>query len=54
MGMLDFSEESIVRLIARGYEDAVFHDCDQSKCIFPDQAPPPEAVGRWAGERVSR
>jgi len=54
MGMLDFSKESIVRLIARGYEDAVFHDCDQSKCIFPDQAPPPEAVGRWAGERVSR
>jgi predicted acylesterase/phospholipase RssA len=54
MGMLDFSEESITRLIARGYEDAVFHDCDQSKCIFPDQAPPPEAVGRWAGERVSR
>jgi len=54
LGMLDFSEESILRLIARGYEDAVFHDCDQSKCIFPDQAPPPEAVGRWAGERVSR
>jgi predicted acylesterase/phospholipase RssA len=54
MGMLDFSEASIVRLIARGYEDAVFHDCDQSKCIFPDQAPPPKAVGHWAGERVSR
>lgn len=54
MGMLDFSEESITRLIARGFEDAVFHDCDQSKCIFPNQAPPPEAVGRWAGERVSR
>ncbi|MEK6279429.1 MAG: patatin-like phospholipase family protein [Acidobacteriota bacterium] len=54
LGMLDFSEESIIRLIKRGYEDAVFHDCDQSKCIFPDQAPPPEAVGRWAGERVSR
>jgi predicted acylesterase/phospholipase RssA len=54
MGMLDFSEESITRLMARGYEDAVFHDCDQSRCIFPDQGPPPEAVGRWAGERVSR
>jgi predicted acylesterase/phospholipase RssA len=54
LGMLDFSEESIVSLIARGYEDAVFHDCDQSQCIFPDQAAPPEAVGRWAGERVSR
>jgi predicted acylesterase/phospholipase RssA len=54
LGMLDFTEESISRLLARGYEDAVFHDCDQSKCIFPDQAPPPEAVGRWAGERVSR
>lgn len=54
MGMLDFSEGSIVRLIKRGYEDAVFHDCDQSKCIFPDQAPPAEVVGRWAGERVSR
>jgi predicted acylesterase/phospholipase RssA len=54
LGMLDFSEESITRLIARGYEDAVFHDCDQSRCVFPDRAPPPEAVGRWAGERVSR
>ena len=54
LGMLDFTQESISRLLARGYEDAVFHDCDQSKCIFPDQAPPPEAVGRWAGERVSR
>lgn len=54
LGMLDFSESSIRRLIARGYEDTIFHDCDQSKCIFPDQAPPPEAVGRWAGERVSR
>lgn len=54
LGMLDFSEESIVQLIQRGYDDAVFHDCDQSGCIFPDQAPPPEAVGRWAGERVSR
>lgn len=54
MGMLDFSEDSIRRLIARGYEDAVFHDCNESKCIFPDQSPPREAVGRWAGERVSR
>jgi predicted acylesterase/phospholipase RssA len=54
LGMLDFSEQSITRLIARGFEDAVFHDCDQSGCIFPDMAPPPEAVGRWAGERVSR
>lgn len=54
LGMLDFSEQSIRRLIARGFEDAVFHDCDQSRCIFPDMAPPSEAVGRWAGERVSR
>lgn len=54
MGMLDFGERAITRLIARGFEDAVFHDCDQSHCIFPDMAPPAEAVGRWAGERVSR
>jgi predicted acylesterase/phospholipase RssA len=53
LGMLDFSEASIARLVKRGYEDAVFHDCDQSHCIFPDQ-PPPEAAGHWAGERVSR
>jgi len=47
LGMLDFSEESITRLIARGYDDAVFHDCVQSHCIFPKTPPPPEAARHW-------
>lgn len=46
LGMLDFSREAIVRLIARGFEDAVYHDCYESKCVFPDAAPPiPEFMG---------
>jgi NTE family protein len=46
LGMLDFSREAIVRLIARGFEDAVYHDCYESKCVFPDAAPPtPEYMG---------
>jgi predicted acylesterase/phospholipase RssA len=47
LGMLDFSEESITRLIGRGYDDAVFHDCAQSHCIFPDMPPPSEVAERW-------
>ena len=46
LGMLDFRREPITRLIARGFEDAVYHDCYESKCVFPDAAPPiPEFMG---------
>lgn len=46
LGMLDFSREAVTRLIARGFEDAVYHDCYESKCVFPDAAPPtPEFMG---------
>jgi NTE family protein len=57
LGMLDFSRDSVTRLIARGFEDAVFHDCDESHCIFPDTPPPPprtaerSADGRASGLR---
>jgi len=47
LGMLDFSRQSVTRLIARGFEDAVYHDCYESKCVFPDAAPPtPGFMGR--------
>lgn len=48
-GMLDFRREAVSRLIDRGFEDAVYHDCYQSHCIFPDsQPPPPKYLGsRW-------
>ena len=36
LGMLDFRREAVSRLIDRGFEDAVYHDCYQSHCIFPD------------------
>ena len=40
-GMLDFRREAVTRLISRGFEDAVYHDCYESHCIFPDTQPPP-------------
>ena len=40
-GMLDFRREAVTRLISRGFEDAVYHDCYESHCIFPDTHPPP-------------
>src|SRR6185503_7614585 len=47
LGMLDFRREPITHLIARGFEDAVYHDCYESKCVFPDAAPPtPEFMGK--------
>ncbi|MBC8029073.1 MAG: patatin-like phospholipase family protein [Pyrinomonadaceae bacterium] len=48
-GMLNFRREAVSRLIDRGFEDAVYHDCYQSHCIFPDsQPPPPKYMGsRW-------
>jgi NTE family protein len=46
LGMLDFSRAAVKGLIARGFEDAVYHDCYESRCIFPDAGPPtPEHMG---------
>lgn len=46
LGMLDFNLEAITGMIARGYEDAVYHDCYESHCIFPDgPAPRPQYLG---------
>jgi NTE family protein len=39
LGLLDFSREAVTRLINRGFEDAVYHDCYESHCIFPDAQP---------------
>jgi hypothetical protein len=39
LGMLDFSRQAVSGLIARGFEDAVYHDCYESHCIFPDSLP---------------
>lgn len=47
LGMLDFSRQAVSRLISRGFEDAVYHDCYESKCVFPEGGPPtPEFMGR--------
>ena len=47
LGMLDFSRQAITGLIARGFEDAVYHDCYESRCIFPGAGPPrPAYMGK--------
>lgn len=47
LGMLDFRREALASLIARGFEDAVYHDCYESHCIFPDARPDtPQYMGR--------
>jgi NTE family protein len=47
LGMLDFSRQAVTRLINRGFEDAVYHDCYESGCVFPEGGPPtPEFMGR--------
>jgi predicted acylesterase/phospholipase RssA len=43
LGMLDFSRTAVTGLIARGFEDAVYHDCYESRCIFPGAGPPTPA-----------
>ncbi len=35
LGMLDFHENSITRLIERGFNDAAYHDCGKNQCILP-------------------
>lgn len=34
LGLLNFRPDHIGRLIERGFEDAVRHDCDESKCVL--------------------
>jgi NTE family protein len=47
LGMLDFSPQAVRHLISRGFEDAVYHDCYESRCVFPEGGPPtPEFMGR--------
>jgi NTE family protein len=36
-GLLDFRERRIDDLIARGYDDAVHHDCDAEQCVMPPE-----------------
>lgn len=46
LGMLDFSRQAVTNLIARGFEDAIYHDCEESHCIIPDAPPPrPKYMG---------
>ena len=35
LGLLDFARERIQDLIDRGFNDAVYHDCDESDCVIP-------------------
>ena len=36
MGLLDFDQSNVQRLIQKGYEDALHHDCRKEECIGPD------------------
>lgn len=38
LGFMDFERETVARLITRGYEDTMRHDCDASGCVFPGLA----------------
>lgn len=47
LGMLDFSRDAVASLMGRGFEDAVYHDCYESHCIFPGMTPAgPAYMGR--------
>ncbi len=35
VGWLSFERDNIERLIHRGFEDAIHHDCDANHCVFP-------------------
>lgn len=35
VGWLSFERDSIARLIKRGREDAIYHDCAANHCVFP-------------------
>lgn len=39
LGMLDFRAEQTKRLIDRGYEDTVHHDCAEAGCVLPAGGP---------------
>jgi predicted acylesterase/phospholipase RssA len=43
LGFLDFSYKTVKRLIDRGYQDTIEHDCAKSGCLLPglDTAPVP-------------
>jgi hypothetical protein len=36
LGLLNFDRDHIQGLIARGYHDALEHDCQKSNCLLPD------------------
>lgn len=36
LGVLRFDRDHIDRLIERGYQDALLHDCEASECLLPD------------------
>ena len=35
LGVLNFSRDAIERLIDKGYEDTLRHDCVRSGCVLP-------------------
>ena len=46
LGFLDFSYDQVKKLIDRGYQDAVAHDCAASDCVLPGQGVGPVPGGR--------
>jgi predicted acylesterase/phospholipase RssA len=39
IGLMNFDRDHIAGLIARGYADALAHDCAESDCVLPDGGP---------------
>jgi len=46
LGLLDFSRDTMIELIARGYADAQAHNCKESGCVLPAKSS--AAVGTGA------
>jgi hypothetical protein len=42
LGLLNFAYDKTLSLIARGYEDAKSHDCDESGCALPEGVKRPD------------
>jgi predicted acylesterase/phospholipase RssA len=38
LGLLNFDRGHLSSLVARGYQDTVYHDCDESQCLLPDRS----------------
>jgi predicted acylesterase/phospholipase RssA len=42
VGMLNFDRTQLENLMAKGYESAINHDCNESECVMPNGLPAPK------------